>query len=311
MGLDYNSARIFALSLSRRAIDDIRRDGLRQLRNYVDLCAFLAKNPLAQTFFDYAQMVLEEPDPPYYTLAKRLIDTVSENTLCTVGVNFGFGSMLHGSEKLAEHAGQGNVASWLTFTTSSDPELTAEVTKGENLGTFLWSFYVNGPLEENLFRLISDHPKCTFQLTMHPEDINEGTAERLGALPNVMPSIYLQKPCLTPASEKAFALLSQNHMLSAAFLWLDGEQIQDAINPDWLKQLSEYTPICVCSRKPGISQQQSENLRRQIWSNRLHGNGRLFLIDLESDLRIVSRHLPEKVSCNVSPDMQAVMPISL
>lgn len=107
MGLDYNSSRIFALTLSRRAIDDVRRDGLRQLRNYVDLCAFLAKHPLARTFFSYAQMVLEEPDTPYYTLTKRLIDTVSENTLCTVGVNFGFVSMLHGSKKLAEYAGQG------------------------------------------------------------------------------------------------------------------------------------------------------------------------------------------------------------
>ena len=107
MGLDYNSARIFALTLSQRAIDDVRRDGLRQLRNYVDMCAFLAKYPLARTFFAYAQTVLEEPDTPYYTLTKRLIDTVSEKTLCTVGVNFGFGSMLHGSKKLAEHAGQG------------------------------------------------------------------------------------------------------------------------------------------------------------------------------------------------------------
>ena len=139
MGLDYNSSRIFALTLSRRAIDDVRRDGLRQLRNYVDLCAFLAKHPLARTFFSYAQMVLEEPDTPYYTLTKRLIDTVSENTLCTVGVNFGIVSMLHGSKKLAEYAGQGRHVSWLTFTTDADPELAASVESGENLGSFLWS----------------------------------------------------------------------------------------------------------------------------------------------------------------------------
>lgn len=125
MGLDYNSARIFALTLGRRAIDDVRRDGLRQLRNYVDMCAFLAKHPLAQTFFGYAQTVLEEPDTPYYALTQRLIDSVSEKTLCTLGVNFGFGAMLYGSEKLAEQARQGKVVSWVTFSASDDPELSA------------------------------------------------------------------------------------------------------------------------------------------------------------------------------------------
>lgn len=311
MGLDYNSSRIFALTLSRRAIDDVRRDGLRQLRNYVDLCAFLAKHPLARTFFSYAQTVLEEPDTPYYTLTKRLIDTVSENTLCTVGVNFGFVSMLHGSKKLAEYAGQGRNVSWLTFTTDADPELAASVEAGEDLGSFLWSIYVKGPLEANLLQLIAAHPQCTFQLTLHPEALSEEIAVRLAALPNVMPSIYLTEPCLTPAAKKAFSLLTQNHMLSAAFLWLDSVQSSKAPEPGWLEELSDFTPLCVCSRKPGMTLQQSEYLRKQIWANRLHGNGRLFLIDLESDLRVINQRLPDRVSCEVRPAMQADMPLCL
>ena len=231
MGLDYNSARIFALTLSQRAIDDVRRDGLRQLRNYVDMCAFLAKYPLARTFFAYAQTVLEEPDTPYYTLTKRLIDTVSEKTLCTVGVNFGFGSMLHGSKKLAEHAGQGRVVSWLTFTTDADPELVAAVEAGENLGSFLWSLYVKDSLGADLFRLIAAHPQCTFQLILRPESLSEDSAAQLSTLPNVMPSIYLAEPRLTPAAENAFSLLAQYHMLSAAFLWLDAAQAGEALDP--------------------------------------------------------------------------------
>ena len=311
MGLDYNSARIFALTLSRRAIDDVRRDGLRQLRNYVDLCAFLAKYPLARTFFAYAQTVLEEPDTPYYTLTKRLIDTVSEKTLCTVGVNFGFGSMLHGSKKLAEHAGQGKSVSWLTFTTDEDPELAVSVEAGENLGSFLWNLYVKGAMGRDLLQLIAAHPQCTFQLILHPEALNEDDTAQLAALPNVIPFIYLTEPRLTPAASKAFSLLKQHHMLSAAFLWLDAAQANEALDPVWLEKLSEFTPACVCSRKPGMTLQQSDDLRRQIWSNRLHGGGRLFLVDLESDVRIINQHLPDQVSCEVRPAMQADMPLCL
>lgn len=35
---DYLRSRGFALTLARRAVEDLRRDEFRQLRNYVDLC---------------------------------------------------------------------------------------------------------------------------------------------------------------------------------------------------------------------------------------------------------------------------------
>lgn len=136
MSLDYNSMRIFALTLSHRAIDDIRRDGLRQLRNYVDMCAILAKHPLAQRFFEYAQTLFEEPEPPYYTLAQRLIGSVSEDTLCTLGVNFGFGSMLYGSEKLAENLKEGHPISWVTFRPVTIPALRPKLRQGNALAAF-------------------------------------------------------------------------------------------------------------------------------------------------------------------------------
>ena len=42
--MDYNSTRSFTMTLAHRAVGDIRRGGFRQLRNYVDMCATLAKN---------------------------------------------------------------------------------------------------------------------------------------------------------------------------------------------------------------------------------------------------------------------------
>ena len=182
---------------------------------------------------------------------------------------------------------------------------------GENLGSFLWSLYVKDSLGADLFRLIASHPQCTFQLILQPESLSEDSAAQLSALPNVMPSIYLAEPRLTPAAENAFSLLAQYHMLSAAFLWLDAAQAGEALDPSWLEKLSDFTPACVCSRKPGMTLQQSEDLRKQIWSNRLHGNGRLFLIDLESDLRVINQHLPDRISCEVRPALQADMPLCL
>ena len=44
LAMDYNSIRSFTMTLAHRAWGYIRRGGFRQLRNYVDMCATLAKN---------------------------------------------------------------------------------------------------------------------------------------------------------------------------------------------------------------------------------------------------------------------------
>lgn len=309
MGLDYNSARIFALTLGRRAIDDIRRDGLRQLRSYVDMCAFLAKHPLAERFFDYAQTALAQPDPPYYDLTRRLIDTVSENTLCTIGVNFGFGSMLYGSEKLAQHARRGEMVSWITFSTGEDPELAADIEKGEAMGSFLWSLYLKEPVSSSLTELIEEHPQSIFQLVMEPECFIPAAMKSLSALPNVMTAVCLRKPAMTPEAIEAFRLLNAHHMLQAAFLWVDAAWGERALEDAWLRELARYTTVCICSRKTGMDAETSDTLRRQIWGHRLRAEDGLFLIDLQSDANAISSHMPMQIPARVSPALTPDLPL--
>lgn len=48
--MDYKSSRGFAMTLAHRAVADIRRDGFRQLRNYVDMCQMLVQQPKIKRF---------------------------------------------------------------------------------------------------------------------------------------------------------------------------------------------------------------------------------------------------------------------
>ena len=48
---DLENSRSFAMTLAHRAVRDVRRDGFRQLRNYVDMCALLAQRPDLKRFF--------------------------------------------------------------------------------------------------------------------------------------------------------------------------------------------------------------------------------------------------------------------
>lgn len=62
---DYIRSRGFALTLARRAVNDLRRDEFRQLRNYVDLCQALAQKTRYSGFFAKAQQVLQRADSLY------------------------------------------------------------------------------------------------------------------------------------------------------------------------------------------------------------------------------------------------------
>ncbi len=91
---DLESSRSFAMTLAHRAVRDVRRDGFRQLRNYVDMCALLAQRPDLKRFFDHAQTVLQRTDSLYYKLINNLVAQVNEDAICTAGINLGFDAII-------------------------------------------------------------------------------------------------------------------------------------------------------------------------------------------------------------------------
>ena len=101
---DLENSRSFAMTLAHRAVRDVRRDGFRQLRNYVDMCATLAKKPQQKDFFAYAQKALQRTDSCYYSMIHRLLDSVEEDRICTVGVNMGFGGLIYGASEMKKQA---------------------------------------------------------------------------------------------------------------------------------------------------------------------------------------------------------------
>ena len=125
MSLDYNATRSFTMTLAHRAVGDIRRGGFRQLRNYVDMCATLAKNQQQKDFFAYAQKALQRTDSCYYSLIHRLLDSVDEDRICTVGVNMGFGGLIYGASELKKQADlEGQPIAWITAARCGDERLS-------------------------------------------------------------------------------------------------------------------------------------------------------------------------------------------
>lgn len=55
MTTEHDGMRAWAMTLAHRTVKDIKRDGFRQLRSYVDMGALLARSPGQKLFFSTAQ----------------------------------------------------------------------------------------------------------------------------------------------------------------------------------------------------------------------------------------------------------------
>lgn len=187
--------------------------------------------------------------------------------------------------------------------------LAAEIETGERLGSLLWGIYLKGPVSTALLSLIEQHPQSTFQLAVEPEYLNKSAVCQLSKLSNVVLAVCLPNTELTSAAKDAFEWLAAKRLFYAAFLRFGDTEVNTVFHSNWLEDLAVYTPFCVCSRKPGMSEQCSEALRKEIWSNRLRAGGRLFLVDWESDLSVIGDHMPPQVGRRFSPTLTPDMPM--
>ena len=166
MKTDLESARGFAITLGHRAVQDVRRDGFRQLRNYVDMCAILAKKETQKRFFDYAQKLLERTDSLYYGLVRRLVEEVREEVICNVGINLGFDSLIYGASRIKAEGNRDT--SWSNVAIADAEGLDAAVSAAENAGSFTWVFALTRPLTARTVQIIRNHPYSVFFVLADP-----------------------------------------------------------------------------------------------------------------------------------------------
>ena len=178
--MDYNSTRSFTMTLAHRAVGDIRRGGFRQLRNYVDMCATLAKKQQQKDFFAYAQKALQRTDSCYYSLIHRLLDSVDEDRICTVGVNMGFGGLIYGASELKKQADlEGQPIAWITAARCGDERLSELVPKAARHGSFVWLLDATDTDPAQVVLLAKANPQSAFGLLADPSALTEDCVKAL------------------------------------------------------------------------------------------------------------------------------------
>ena len=211
--MDYNSTRSFTMTLAHRAVGDIRRGGFRQLRNYVDMCATLAKKPQQKDFFAYAQKALQRTDSCYYSMIHRLLDSVEEDRICTVGVNMGFGGLIYGASEMKKQADvDGKPIAWITAARCGDERLADMVPKAAKKGNFVWLLDATANDPVQAVSLAKANPQSAFGLLADPAALDDACVNALMACRNLVVMPLLQTPELTAEACRAARRLKAQKM---------------------------------------------------------------------------------------------------
>ena len=294
MAMDYNSTRSFTMTLAHRAVGDIRRGGFRQLRNYVDMCATLAKKQQQKDFFAYAQKALQRTDSCYYSLIHRLLDSVDEDRICTVGVNMGFGGLIYGASELKKQADlEGQPIAWITAARCGDERLSELVPKATGHGSFVWLLDATDTDPAQVVLLAKANPQSAFGLLADPSALTEDCVKALAACRNLVVMPLLQTPELTPEVCRAARRLKAQKMFYVLTVLIDDETAGEVMQDDWLESMAQETLCCMCARKPGTSDETARKLRRSIVNGRLETGKPVLLLDWDGDVRYLNNRISE------------------
>lgn len=290
--MEYSSSRMFALTLAHRAVEDVKKDGFRQLRNYVDMCAVLANTPMQHSFFERAQEILVKTSSLYYSLISRLATSVDEDHLCTVGINLGLGGLVYGAGRQKLQAEKdGKPFSWVVTALSEDEGLEPAVTAAEAAGTYVWTLYAKSGLHGEICRLAKKHPMSVFFAVMEPADIDDACCARLQKVDNVVPVLHMAAPESTEEAFTAADRMRCARLFYGFLVEVDDDTVDVAMQAEWLDVLAQHVQICVYARKRGMAPAKAETLKENIYRSRTEPGVPLVLLDWDNDVEELNRHI--------------------
>lgn len=222
MELQHRLARQMIDVAVSKALEDMKGNTKRSIRNLIDLGMLFSKSENSKRFFSAAQKVIANPQNPYPSLAARMISDVDNDTIKKAGLNLGYDSLVYGAQKLRKKQEDlGLTFPWLLIFDISETspvmfrKLEHCIREGQELGIYS---YVICPHERGDISAVCEIAKrfdeSLFILKGYPAFISEQIAETIGKIHNIVVSVQVADtdPDCATAGE-AFRLLKRNRCL--------------------------------------------------------------------------------------------------
>lgn len=205
-----------------KALEDMQTNARRSIRNLIDLGLLFSRSENQKWFYGTAKKVIANSRNPYNKLAARMIADVDNQTIKTVGINFGYSSLAYGAQKLQKRqAASGCPLPWLLIfdisaaTTDYFRQIEKYICEGRELGVYSYVFCLREA--KDIFRLCEiakRFSECFFVFQTLSDLITNQSAQILGEIHNAVVSVEAPDADINHEScTQAFRMLRQNRCL--------------------------------------------------------------------------------------------------
>lgn len=227
-----------------KAIEDMKSNTNRNIRNLIDLGLFFSTSENQKEFFSTAQKVITNPKNPYNPLVKRIISDVNNDTIKKVGLNLGYSSLIYGANKLKKGQDYLGVSiPWLLIFDINESnadffnQMEHFIREGRELGIYS---YIACPHKKDDILTICEIAKhfdeCLFIVKVSSSLISLQTAESLGKIHNTMISVQIMGTDFNCESDKnAFQLLKQNRCLYGFHVSYNEDTMKQLTTPEYIR----------------------------------------------------------------------------
>lgn len=232
-----------------KAIEDMKDNTRRSIRNLLDLGLLFSTSKNQEWFFNTAKKVISNPQNPYNALAARMIADVDHETIKKVGLNLGYSSLTYGANRLRNRQTAMDCQfPWLLIFDifESHPDvftlLEKLVHEGQELGIYS---YILCPHKADdivvLCGMAKQFDECLFVFKISPALITDQTAMALGGTHNTVASIQTEAADLkleSPAT--AFRILKQNRCFYGFHVAYNADNMRALITPEYIRCAIEF-----------------------------------------------------------------------
>lgn len=231
-----------------KAIEDMKGNTRRSIRNLIDLALLFSQGENQKWFFKTAKKVISNPQNPYHALAARAVADIDNDTIKTVGLNLGYNSLIYGAGKLRKkQESMEFMLPWLLIFDVSDsqPDTFRHIENliggGQELGIYSYVFCPHEPNEiRPLCEIAKQFDECLFVFRVPSLLITEETIISLSERHNIAVSIQPENEDLScDSSVKAFQILRQSRCLYGFHTTYNENNISKITAPDYIRSAIE------------------------------------------------------------------------
>ena len=227
-----------------KAMEDIKGNAKRSIRNLVDLGLLFSKSDDHKRFFTSAQKVIANPRNSYVLLVKRMVADINSDTVKKVGLNLGYSSLTYGANKLKKSRDElGIPIPWMLKIDISEStpafydRLKRFIRESREVGIYS---YIVCPRKQDDIPAICEIAKrfdeCLFVLKAPSGFISEQTAEAIGKSHNAAVSVQMTDTDFgCEIVENAFRLLKLNRCLYGFHVHYNEENVNQVAAPDYTR----------------------------------------------------------------------------